>query len=187
MEEEIQMLLDEAREENKKSIDHLITELEKIRAGRATPSMLDSVQVEAYGAVTPINQVANVNTLDARTITVQPWDKAMLDEISTGIVNANLGLNPQNNGEMIIINVPALTEERRTDLVKKAKAEGEHAKVSVRNHRKDANANAKKLKDDGLSEDRLKRIEDEIQEITDKAVERIDTLIAKKEEDIMTV
>jgi ribosome recycling factor len=187
MEEEIQMLLDEAKAGNKKSIDHLITELEKIRAGRANPSMLDSVQVEAYGALGPLNQVANVNTLDARTITVQPWDKAMLDAISTGIINANLGLNPQNNGEMIIINVPTLTEERRIDLVKKAKAEGEHAKVSVRNNRKDANDFAKKLKDDGLSEDRVKDIEGEIQNITNNGVEQIDNLIAKKEEDIMKV
>lgn len=187
MDEEIEMLLDEAKSGNKKSIDHLIAELEKIRAGRATPSMLDSVQVEAYGALSPINQVANVNTLDARTITVQPWDKGMLDDISTGIINANLGLNPQNNGEMIIINVPALTEERRRDLVKKAKAEGENAKVSVRNNRKEANDYAKKLKDDGLSEDRVKDIEDEIQTLTDATVKRIDELVAKKEADIMTV
>lgn len=187
MEEEIQMLLDEARAGNKKSIDHLISELEKIRAGRANPSMLDSVSVEAYGAMTPISQVANVNTLDARTITVQPWNKSMLDAISTGIVNANLGLNPQNNGELIIINVPALTEERRKEFVKKAKAEGEHAKVSVRNNRKDANDFAKKLKDDGLSEDRLKGIEDEVQKMTDSSVKRIDELIMAKEADIMKV
>lgn len=187
MEEEIQMLLDEAKSENAKSIDHLITELEKIRAGRANPSMLDSVQVEAYGAMTPLNQVANINTLDARTITVQPWDKANLDEISTGIINANLGLNPQNNGEMIIINVPSLTEERRVELVKKARAEGENAKVSIRNNRKEANDFTKKLKDDGLSEDRVKGIEDEVQSLTDAGVKRVDALIAAKEEDVMKV
>ncbi|UKN03396.1 ribosome recycling factor [Paracrocinitomix mangrovi] len=187
MEEEIQMLLDEAKAGNKKSLEHLAIELEKIRAGRATPSMLDSVQVEAYGAMTPINQVANVNTLDARTITVQPWDKSMLDEISTGIINANLGLNPQNNGEMIIINVPALTEDRRKELVKKARAEGENAKVSIRNNRKEANDYAKKLKDDGLSEDRVKDIEDEIQTLTDSSVKKVDELIDKKESDIMKV
>lgn len=187
MEEEIELLLEEAKNGNQKSIDHLIGELEKIRAGRANPSMLDSVQVEAYGAITPINQVANVNTLDARTITVQPWDKGMLDDLCTGIINANLGLNPQNNGEMIIINVPALTEERRKDLVKKAKAEGENAKVSVRNNRKEANDFAKKLKDDGLSEDRVKDIEDEVQDLTNGAVKRIDDLVEKKEADIMTV
>ena len=187
MEEEIQMLLDESNDSNNKSIDHLKTELEKIRAGRATPSMLDSVQVEAYGAMGPLNQVANVNTLDARTITVQPWDKGNLDVIATGIINANLGLNPQNNGEMIIINVPVLTEERRLGLVKKAKAEGEHAKVSIRNNRKDANDFVKKLKNDGLSEDRMKDIEAEIQIFTDVAVKKIDELIAAKEVDIMKV
>ncbi len=187
MEEEIEMLLDEAKEGNKKTIDHLITSLEKIRAGKATPSMLDSVVVEAYGASTPLNQVANVNTIDARTITVQPWDKSNLDAISTGIINANLGLNPQSNGEGIIINVPALTEERRRDLVKKAKSEGENAKVSVRNNRKDGNDYLKKLKTDGLSEDRVKDLEGEIQKITDGSISKIEDLIVKKESDIMTI
>lgn len=187
MEEEIQMLLDEANDANKKSFEHLKNELEKIRAGRATPSMLDSVQVEAYGALGPLNQVANVNTLDARTITVQPWDKANLDAISTGIINANIGLNPQNNGEMIIINVPALTEERRIELVKKAKAEGEHAKVSVRNNRREAMDFIKKLKDDGLSEDQQKDLEGEVQTITDAAIKKIDDLIVIKEADILKV
>lgn len=187
MEEEIQMLLDEAKAGNNKSIQHLIAELEKIRAGKATPSMLDSVQVEAYGSMVPINQVANVNTLDAKTLSVQPWDKSTLDSISTGIINANLGLNPQNNGESILINVPALTEERRRDLVKKAKAEGENAKVSIRNNRKEANDFAKKLKDDGLSEDRFKDIEDEIQGMTNASVKKVDDLVEKKEKDIMTI
>lgn len=187
MEEEIQMLLDEAKESNDKSIAHLILELEKIRAGKATPSMLDSVQVEYYGAMTPLSQLANVNTLDARTITVQPWEKNQLDAISTGIINANLGLNPQNNGDMIIINVPVLTEERRKDLVKKVKAEAEHAKVGIRNNRKDANDYAKKLKADGLAEDQVKDIETKVQGFTDAAVKRIDELAAKKEADIMTI
>ncbi|OIQ24424.1 MAG: ribosome recycling factor [Crocinitomix sp. MedPE-SWsnd] len=187
MEEEIQMLMDEAKDANEKSFDHLRNGLEKIRAGRATPSMLDSVQVEAYGALGPLNQVANVNTLDARTITVQPWDKANLDAITTGIINANLGLNPQNNGEMIIINVPTLTEERRIELVKKAKAEGEHAKVSIRNNRKEANDFIKKLKDDGLSEDRQKDLEGEVQVLTDGAIKKIDDLLTAKEADILKV
>ena len=187
MEEEIQMLLDEAKQSNDKSIAHLITELEKVRAGKATPSMLDSVQVEYYGSMVPLSQVANVNTIDARTITVQPWERNILDAISTGIINANLGLNPQNNGEMIILNVPALTEERRKDLVKKVKAEAEHAKVAVRNNRKDANDYAKKLKTDGLAEDRVKDIEGKIQVFTDTAVKRIDEVAAKKESDIMTI
>ncbi len=187
MEEEIEMLLDEAREENKKVIDHLIVNLEKIRAGKATPSMLDSVQVEAYGVVSPLNQVANVNTLDAKTITVQPWDKANLDAIATGIISANLGLNPQNNGEVIIINVPVLTEERRIEFVKKAKSEGESAKVSVRNNRKEANDFLKKLGNDGLSEDRVKDVEAEVQNITDTYSKKIDELVAKKEVDVMTI
>jgi len=187
MEEEIEMLLDEANGGNKKSIDHLIASLEKIRAGKATPSMLDSVVVEAYGTSNPINAVANVNTLDARTITVQPWDKSNLDAIATGIINANLGLNPQNNGESILINVPALTEERRKELVKKSKGEGENAKVSIRNNRKEANDYLKKLKADGLSEDRVKDLEGEVQKITDAAIAKIDELIVKKEADIMTI
>ena len=187
MEEEIQMLIDSAKEGNDSSIAHLLAGLEKIRAGRANPSMLDSVQVDAYGTMSPISQVANVNTLDARTISVQPWDKSMLDEISTGITNANLGLNPQNNGEMIIINVPILTEERRKDLVKSVKAEGEKAKVSIRNNRKEANDYAKKLKDDGLSEDRVKAIEGKIQTLTDDFSKKIDELVDKKEAYVMTV
>lgn len=187
MEEEIEMLLDEAANGNKKSTDHLIANLEKIRAGKATPSMLDSVMVEAYGASTPLNQVANVNTLDAKTITVQPWDKTNLDAIATGIINSNLGLNPQNNGESILINVPVPTEERRRELVKKAKAEGENAKVSIRNNRKEANDYLKKLKNDGLSEDRLKVLEEEVQKLTDASIVKIDELIVKKEADIMTI
>lgn len=187
MDEEIQLLLEDTKDKNNKSIEHLGAELQKIRAGKANPSMLDSVQVDAYGAMTPLSQLANVNTLDARTITVQPWDKGMLDEIAKGITNANLGLNPQNNGEMIIISVPTLTEERRVELVKKAKAEGEHAKVSIRNNRKDANDLIKSLKNDGLSEDRVKDVEDEVQKITDGAVTKIDALITKKEADIMTI
>ncbi len=187
MEEEIEMLLDEAKSGNDKTINHLITSLEKIRAGKATPSMLDSVTVEAYGASAPLSQVANVNTLDAKTITVQPWDKSNLDAIATGIMNANLGLNPQSNGESIIINVPALTEERRRDLVKKAKSECENAKVSVRNNRKEANDYLKKLKSDGLSEDRTKNLESIVQDFTNEGIVRIDSLLVKKEADIMTI
>jgi len=187
MEEEIQMLLEEAKVSNEKTINHFISELEKIRAGKATPSMLDSVQVEYYGAHVPLSQVANVNTLDARTITVQPWERNLLDAIATGVMNANLGLNPQNNGEMIIINVPALTEERRKELVKKVKAEGEHAKVGIRNNRKDAMDYAKKLKTDGLAEDRVKDLEGKIQVFTDAASKKVDELMTKKEADIMTI
>jgi len=187
MEEEVQLLLDEAKDGNEKTIGHLMVELEKVRAGRATPSMLDSVQVEYYGAMTPLSQLANINTMDARTITVQPWERGILDAISKGIIDSNLGLNPQNNGDMIILNVPALTEERRRDLVKKVKAEAEHAKVGIRNNRKDANDYLKKLKTDGLPEDRVKDVENKIQILTDTAVKRCDELAAKKEADIMTI
>lgn len=187
MNDAINSILDGIKEDNEKAIKHLNTELEKIRAGRANPSMLDTVVVEYYGNPTPINQVANVNTLDARTITVQPWEKGMLDEIAKGIMNANLGLNPQNNGESILINVPMLTEERRKELVKRAKAEGEKGKVSIRNHRKDGNDMIKELKDDGLSEDLAKRAEEKIQQLTDQYINRIDEKIEIKEQDIMTV
>jgi ribosome recycling factor len=187
MTEEIQMAIDSAKESNEKSLNHLSSELQKIRAGKATPSMLDSVVVDYYGSPTPLSQVANVSTLDARTLTVQPWEKPMLDEVAKGIINSNIGLNPQNNGELIIINVPPLTEERRRDLVKKAKAEGEHAKVSIRNNRKDGNDFIKGLKNDGLSEDLAKDAEGSVQDITNAFIKKIDDLITAKEVDIMKV
>lgn len=187
MTEEIEMVMSDAKSSMSKSIDHLQQELSKIRAGKATPSMLDTVQVEYYGSPTPLSQVANVNTLDARTISVQPWEKSLLDEIAKGITNANLGLNPQNNGELIMINVPVLTEERRKDLCKKARAEGENAKVSIRNVRKDANDMIKSLKNDGLSEDMAKDAEGEVQKLTDAYSSKIEEFIAAKEKDIMTV
>lgn len=187
MEDEIEFIFDGLKEGNDKAIEHLSAELQKIRAGKATPSMLDSVKVEAYGSYTPLSGVANVNTLDGRTLSIQPWDKSTLEAIAKGVMNANIGLNPQNNGEMIIINVPALTEERRRDLGKKAKADGEHAKVSLRNNRKDAIDELKKLKDDGLSEDRQKDLEAEVQNITNAYTKIIDDLAAKKEIDIMKI
>jgi ribosome recycling factor len=149
--------------------------------------MLQGVMVDYYGSPTPLQQVANVTTMDARTLTVQAWEKNMLNEIAKGIMNANLGLNPQNNGEVLIIQIPALTEERRKDLVKKAKAEGEHAKVGVRNHRKDALDMVKSLKNDGLSEDMAKDAEGEIQKITDAFIKKVDDLVDAKEKDIMTI
>lgn len=187
MTEEIQLILGEFKDSNEKSLGHLTTELEKIRAGKATPSMLDSVKVDYYGTQTALSQVANVATLDARTITVQPWERKLLDEISRGIINSNLGLSPQNNGEMIIINVPALTEERRKEFVKKAKAEGEAAKVAIRNNRKDANDMLKLLKTDGLPEDMGKDAEAKIQDITNIYSSKIDDLVNLKEADIMKV
>ena len=187
MTEEIQIALDEARDGMNKSISHLEVALTKIRAGRATPSMLDTVRVDYYGAPTALSQVANISILDARTISVQPWEKSLLDEISRGIINANLGLNPQNNGEVILLSVPMLTEERRRDLVKTSKSEGEHAKVGIRNSRKDANDFIKSLGKDGLSEDMQKSAEDDIQKITNDFVAKIEALLVVKEKDIMTV
>lgn len=187
MTEEINMILDMAKESMAASVEHLAAELTKIRAGKANPSMLDSVSVDYYGSKTPLSQVANVNTLDARTLSVQPWEKAMLEEIEKAIVNSNLGLNPQNNGELIMINVPQLTEERRRELVKQAKAAGEHDKVSIRNARKDANDEVKKMSNDGLPEDIGKGAEASVQKVTDEYTKKIDDLVAAKETDIMTV
>jgi ribosome recycling factor len=187
MTEEIQLIYDDFKSSNAKSLSHLENELLKVRAGKATPSMLQGVMVDYYGSPTPLQQVANVTTMDARTLTVQAWEKNMLNEIAKGIMNANLGLNPQNNGDVLIIQVPALTEERRKDLVKKAKAEGEHAKVGVRNHRKDALDMVKSLKNDGLSEDMAKDAETEIQKITDAFIKKVDELVEAKEKDIMTI
>lgn len=187
MNEEVQMAIDDATEGMDLSLTHLNKELVKIRAGRATPSMLDSVKVDYYGTATALSQVANVNTIDARTLTVQPWEKSMLNEISRGIINANLGLAPQNNGELIIISVPMLTEERRRELVKRAKAEGEEAKIGVRQKRKDANDFIKNLKNDGLSEDIVKSAEDSIQKLTDDYIKKVDAMVDAKEIDIMKV
>ncbi|MFP2996924.1 ribosome recycling factor [Spongiivirga sp. MCCC 1A20706] len=185
MNDEIQFILDATNESMEAAIAHLIKQLANIRAGKASPSMLGSVMVDYYGTQTPLNQVANVNTPDGRTISVQPWEKSMLQEIERGIMMANLGFNPMNNGETIIINVPPLTEERRRDLAKQAKAEAEDAKVGVRNARKDANNDVKKIED--ASEDVKKNAEIDVQELTDKHTKHIDEILAAKEKEIMTV
>jgi ribosome recycling factor len=185
--EEIEMILDMAKESMSAAIDHLIKELSKIRAGKAHPSMLDGVYVDYYGTNTPLNQVSNVNTPDPRTLSIQPWEKAMLEKIEKAIMVANLGLNPQNNGELIMINVPALTEERRKNLVKQTKAEGEHARVSIRNARKDANDEIKRLQKETISDDLAKDAEDRVQKLTDKYTQQVDDYLAQKEKDIMTV
>ena len=187
MTEELGMIYDELKEANNKSLEHLSTELLKIRAGKASPAMLQGVMVDYYGSPTPLQQVANVNTMDARTISIQPWEKAMLSEIMRGIINANLGFAPQSNGESLLISVPPLTEDRRRDLVKRAKAEGEHAKVAVRNNRKDAMDMVKSLKEDGLPEDMQKDAENEIQNFTNSSSTKIDALLVEKEKDIMTI
>jgi len=187
MEEEIQLIKELAKENMEGAIKHLNEELLKIRAGKATPSMVDGVFVDYYGVHTPLSQVSNINTPDPRTISIQPWEKPMLEVIERAIINSNLGLNPQNNGEMIMINVPALTEERRLDLMKQAKHEGENAKVSIRNARKEANDEIKKLVKENFSEDLAHDLEDDVQNITNAYIKRIDDKITKKEEDIMTV
>lgn len=181
------MIYDEFKSSNNRSISHLDAELTKIRAGKATPAMLSSVMVDYYGSPTPIQQVANITTMDARTITVQAWEKTMLNEIAKGIINSNLGFAPQNNGEILIISVPPLTEERRRDLVKRAKTEAENAKVAIRNNRKDALDMVKDLKTEGLSEDMSKDAETEIQNITNGFVKKVDDLLELKEKDIMTI
>ncbi|MCF1190014.1 ribosome recycling factor [Mangrovimonas sp. AS39] len=184
MNEEIDFILDTTKESMDSALKHLEKQLVNIRAGKASPAMLGSVMVDYYGSQTPLSQVANVNTPDGRTISVQPWEKSMLQEIEKAIMIANLGFNPMNNGDMIIINVPPLTEERRKDLAKQAKSEAEDAKVGVRNARKDANNDLKKL---DASEDLKKNAEIDVQELTDKYVKQIDQILEVKEKEIMTV
>jgi ribosome recycling factor len=183
----IESVIKSTREMMDKAIDHLESELVKIRTGKATPNMLDSVMVDYYGSMTPLNQIANVNTPDARTLVVQPWEKSRLGDIERAIINSNLGLNPQNDGEMIRINVPPLTEERRKDMVKLAKGEAEHCKISIRNARKNANESIKKLQKDGLAEDLAKDAETSVQNMTKDYETRVDDHLVKKEKEIMTV
>ena len=185
--EEIELFLEEANELMDKSIQHVAQELVKIRAGKASPSMLESIKVEYYGVLTPLNQMASITTPDARTIFIKPWEKSVINDIERAIINSDLGLNPQNDGEQVIINVPILTEERRHILVKQVRHEGELGKISVRNIRKDTNDSLKKLLKEGASEDEVKRAEDKIQKFTDDHIKKIDDLIHKKEEDIMHV
>ncbi len=187
MEEEIDFILESTTESMEGSIEHLIKEFLNIRASKASPAMLGSVFVDYYGAATPLAQVSNMNVPDARTITIQPYEKAMLHPIEKAIQVANIGFNPTNNGDIIIINVPPLTEERRRDLAKQAKVEAEDAKIGVRNSRKDANTEIKKLEKSGTSEDLCKSAEDDVQELTNSYIKRIDELLAVKEAEIMKV
>jgi len=184
MNEEIQMILDMAEEQMTASITHLEKAFIKIRAGKANPVMLSSVTVDYYGAQTPLSQMANVNTPDARTLVVQPWEKNLLGEIEKSIINSNLGFNPMNNGDIIIINVPPLTEERRRDLAKQAKAESEDAKIGVRSARQEANKELKKLE---ISEDLLKNAESDVQDLTDKFIAKVENALSLKEAEIMKV
>ncbi|WP_417363742.1 ribosome recycling factor [Galbibacter sp.] len=184
MNEEINFIMDATKESMEDSLAHLEKEFGNIRAGKASPAMVASVMVDYYGSPTPLPQIANINTPDGRTISIQPWEKAMLHEIERGIMIANLGFNPMNNGEMVIINVPPLTEERRKDLVKQAKSETEDAKVSIRNARQDANKDIKKLE---ASEDVRTKAETDIQKLTDIYIKKTDEALAVKEKEIMTV
>lgn len=184
MNEDIQFILDSLSENMDRTITHLESEFRSIRAGKANPSMLSVVTIDYYGSQTPLSQVANVGTLDAHTITIQPWEKSLINEIETSIRNADLGFNPTNNGESVIINVPILTEERRRELAKLAKSEAENAKVSLRNDRKEALHELKKL---DISEDLSKNVEVDIQEKIDKYAKMIDELYVIKEKEIMTV
>ena len=184
MNEEVTFILESTKENMQNAISHLEKELVKIRAGKASPSMLSSVMVEYYGNMTPLSQMSNINTPDGRTLSVQPWEKQMIPQIETAIMNANLGFNPMNNGEMVIINVPPLTEERRKQLVKQAKAEAEDAKVSIRSARQEANKEVKAL---DVSEDLEKNAEIDIQELTDEFSNKVDRILEVKEAEIMKI
>ncbi|MFM2358535.1 MAG: hypothetical protein RLY16_528 [Bacteroidota bacterium] len=187
MSEEVGLIHSETENSMKKAISHLESELGKIRAGRANPSMLDGIVAEYYGSPTPIAQIANITTLDARTISVQPWERNMLAPIERAIMAANIGINPQNDGVMIRLFLPPLTEERRKELVKRCYAEGEVGKVSVRSIRRDAIEHIKKLQKDGLSEDAAKDAEAGIQDLTNKFISLVEKHLEAKEKEIMVV
>jgi len=187
MNEEIEFTLEETQEGMELAVQHLEKEFQKLRAGKASAQMLDGVKIDYYGVMTPIDQTANVSTPDARQIIVQPWDKSVLSLIDKAIQAANLGFNPKNEGEILRIQVPPLTEERRRDLVKKAKVEAENARITIRNIRRNANETAKKLKKDGVPEDEVEKLEADIQKLTDDYVSKVDKVLEIKEKDIMTV
>ena len=187
MTDEINFIIDSAKESMEGSIAHLEKEFLNIRAGKASPQMLGGVFVDYYGSQTPLSQVANINAADARTLTVTPWEKNMIQPIEKAIMIANLGLNPMNNGDAIIINIPALTEERRKELVKQAKAEAEDAKIGIRNARKDANTDIKKEEKNGTSEDICKKAEEDVQKLTDAYIKKIEEHLVIKEAEIMKV
>jgi ribosome recycling factor len=187
MTEEIEFILDSTKESMEGSIEHLGKAFQNIRAGKASPAMLGSVFVDYYGSASPLSQVSKISVPDARTITLQPFEKNMLQPIEKAIMIANLGLNPMNNGDNIIINIPALTEERRRDLVKQAEAEAEDAKIGIRNHRKDANSDIKKEEKEGTAEDICKKAEEDVQKLTDSFIKKIDEILAVKEAEIMKV
>ena len=187
MSDELNNIQSQALDGMNKAINHLETELVKVRAGKATPGLVDGLVVDYYGNPTPINQVGNITVADARTLNIQPWEKNMLQPIERAIIAANIGITPQNDGHMIRLFMPPLTEERRKDLVKRSHGEGEHSKVSIRNIRRDAMEQIKKLQKNGLSEDVCKDAEKNVQDLTDKYISLVDKHLAAKEKEIMTV
>jgi ribosome recycling factor len=187
MSEELELVIDDAETSMKKAIGFLEVELVKIRAGKANPTMVDGINVDYYGSPTPINQVANINIMDARTINIQPWERNMLQPIERAIINSNIGLNPQNDGVLIRLFLPPLTEERRKEFVKRAGNEGEQSKVAIRNIRRDAIEQVKSLQKDGLSEDEAKDAELNIQSLTDRYIQLVDKHLAAKEKEIMSI
>jgi ribosome recycling factor len=184
---DISSIISGAEDQMKKAINHLEAELIKIRAGKANPNMLDNIVVDYYGSPMPINQVGNISVMDARTLTIQPWEKNMLQPIERAIINANIGVTPQNDGVIIRLFLPPLTEERRKELVKRCQAEGEHSKIAVRNIRREAIESIKKLQKTGLSEDAAKDSEADVQQVTDKFISLVDKHLATKEKEIMAV
>ena len=187
MSDELELIIEDAQDSMKKGIGHLEAELTKIRAGKANPLMLDGLVVDYYGTPTPISQVGNISVMDARTLTIQPWEKNMLQPIERAIIAANLGVTPQNDGNIIRLFMPPLTEERRKEFVKRANSEGEHSKIGIRSMRRDAIEEIKKLQKKGLSEDEAKDAEKTMQEITDKYIAMVEKHLAAKEKDIMSV
>jgi ribosome recycling factor len=187
MSDDLEFILEEARDSMQKALNHLESELVKIRAGKASPQMLEGLTVDYYGSPTVLNQVANISVMDARTLTIQPWEKNMLQPIERAIINANLGVTPQNDGNIIRIFMPPLTEERRKEFVKRAGGEGEQSRVAIRSLRREAIEQIKKLQKDGLSEDEAKDAEKEIQDITDKNITLVEKHLQAKEKEIMSV
>ena len=187
MADDLTTIIDHEEESMDKAISHLEVELVKVRAGKANPNLVDGIVVDYYGTPTPINQVGNISVLDARTLTIQPWEKNMLQPIERSIIAANIGINPQNDGNMIRLFMPPLTEERRRELVKRAQGEGEHSKVAIRSIRRDSMEHIKKLQKNGLSEDVCKDAEKQVQDLTDKYIALVDKHLSAKEKEIMTV
>jgi ribosome recycling factor len=187
MSEEVSMAIAEADDSMQKAINHLEAELVKIRAGKANPQMLDGINVDYYGTPTALNQIGNVSVLDARTITIQPWEKNMLQPIERAIINSNIGINPQNDGNIIRMFLPPLTEERRKELVKRCQGEGEHCRVAIRNIRRDAIEHIKKAQKNGLSEDAAKDAETEVQDLTNKYISMVEKHLGAKEKEIMAI